>query len=195
MLLFALCESDICWPRNVRFDLQPTHILDLYEGYHRRSKNCGSSPCLVARQRRWDVVVLERATGLRDASYAIYFFESGYGVAERMGLLTDLCKLEVPFKAAVLEGPLGKSHGQMDYATIANLAQGQVFTILRGDLEAMLHAPTRPTCWLVRTTSTHRCASLFRARTLCRCDIWATTPVCILSTSWRCAPWSARGAS
>lgn len=87
----------------------------------------------------WDVVVLERAPGPRGAGYAIDFFGSGYDVAERMGLLTDLRKLEVPFKAVEFKGPLGQSHGQMDYATAANLVQGRLFTILRGDLEVVLH--------------------------------------------------------
>lgn len=87
----------------------------------------------------WDVVVLERAPGPRGAGYAIDFFGSGYDVAERMGLLADLRKLEVPFKAVEFKGPLGQSHGRIDYITAANLIHGRLFTILRGDLEASLH--------------------------------------------------------
>lgn len=69
----------------------------------------------------WDVVILERAPGPRGAGYAIDFFGSGYDVAEIMGLLTDLRKLDVPFKAVEFKGPLGQSHRQMYYATAANL--------------------------------------------------------------------------
>ncbi|KFY25419.1 hypothetical protein V493_04672 [Pseudogymnoascus sp. VKM F-4281 (FW-2241)] len=87
----------------------------------------------------WDVIVLERAPGPRGAGYAIDFFGSGYDVAERMELLADLSKHQVPFKAVEFKGPLGQSHGQLDYATAANLVQGKLFTILRGDLEATLH--------------------------------------------------------
>ncbi|KFY18917.1 hypothetical protein V491_04661 [Pseudogymnoascus sp. VKM F-3775] len=87
----------------------------------------------------WDVVVLERAPGPRGAGYAIDFFGSGYDVAERMGLQTDLRKLEVPFKAVEFKGPLGQSHGRMDYSTAANLVGRRLFTILRGDLEPTLH--------------------------------------------------------
>ncbi|KFY40875.1 hypothetical protein V494_03290 [Pseudogymnoascus sp. VKM F-4513 (FW-928)] len=87
----------------------------------------------------WDVVVLERAPGPRGAGYAIDLFGSGYDVAERMGLLTDLRKYDVPFKAVEFKGPLGQSHGRLDYASAANLVQGRLFTILRGDLEAVLH--------------------------------------------------------
>jgi len=87
----------------------------------------------------WDVVVLERAPGPRAAGYAIDFFGSGYDVAERMGLLTELRKVEVRFKGVEFRGPLGQSHGRLDYATAAQLVQGRLFTILRGDLEAVLH--------------------------------------------------------
>ncbi|KFX94056.1 hypothetical protein O988_06497 [Pseudogymnoascus sp. VKM F-3808] len=87
----------------------------------------------------WDVVVLEHARGPRGIGYAIDFFGSGYDVAERMGLVEDLRKLEVPFKAVEFKGPLGQSHGQIDYATAAKFVKGRLFTILRGDLEAVLH--------------------------------------------------------
>jgi 2-polyprenyl-6-methoxyphenol hydroxylase-like FAD-dependent oxidoreductase len=69
----------------------------------------------------WDVVVLEHARGPRGIGYAIDFFGSGYDVAERMGLVEDLRKLEVPFKAVEFKGPLGQSHGQMTMLQPRNL--------------------------------------------------------------------------
>lgn len=56
---------------------------------------------LVYRLHHYDipVVVLEQASGIRRAGYALDFLGIGYAVAARMGLIDRLAAQQIPFEA------------------------------------------------------------------------------------------------
>ena len=92
----------------------------------------------------WDVIVLEKAAGLRDEGYMIDFFSSGYDVAERMDLLSRLKALSYRIPKIVWVNGKGKRVSHIDYERMASLLGGRVLTLMRGDLERALfdHLPS-----------------------------------------------------
>jgi len=87
----------------------------------------------------WDVLVLERSAGLREAGYMIDFFGSGYDVAERMGLLQTLQRLAYPIGDVVTVNAAGARVTSTSYALFAELLGGRLLDLMRGDLERTLY--------------------------------------------------------
>jgi 2-polyprenyl-6-methoxyphenol hydroxylase-like FAD-dependent oxidoreductase len=87
----------------------------------------------------WDVLLVEKAPGLRDEGYMIDFLGSGYDVAERMGLLPALeaARYDIPRVINVDDGGQPVSH--LDYESFRRLADGRLLSLMRGDLERILY--------------------------------------------------------
>jgi 2-polyprenyl-6-methoxyphenol hydroxylase-like FAD-dependent oxidoreductase len=86
----------------------------------------------------WEVVLVERSRGPRGEGYMIDFFGPGYDVAERMGMLPDLDKIQTTITSVEYIRPDGRSEGRLDYGRFAAAFDGRAYTFLRGDLEGVL---------------------------------------------------------
>jgi 2-polyprenyl-6-methoxyphenol hydroxylase-like FAD-dependent oxidoreductase len=87
----------------------------------------------------WDVLVLERAAGLRTAGYMIDFTASGYDAAEAGGLLPALQARRCPIDAAVYVDQDDRVRSLIDYRQFAASQHGRLLSLPRGDLEQVLH--------------------------------------------------------
>jgi len=86
----------------------------------------------------WEVLLVERAPGPRDAGYMIDFVGSGYDVAELMGLLPELADIHTRNAVVRYLAPDGASRGRIDYERLAQAFDGRAFTFMRPDLERVL---------------------------------------------------------
>jgi 2-polyprenyl-6-methoxyphenol hydroxylase-like FAD-dependent oxidoreductase len=87
-----------------------------------------------------DVVLLERATGLRPQGYMIDFFGPGYETANAMGLLPAVKDVAYHIVEAILVDDRGRRRAGIRPETIA---RGPLLDIMRPDLEKVLfdHLP------------------------------------------------------
>ncbi len=87
----------------------------------------------------WDVLVVERAAGLRDEGYMIDFLGTGYDVAERMGLLPRLEAVDYDIPRILNVDNDGETVSRIDYELFERLTDGRLLTLMRGDLERALY--------------------------------------------------------
>ncbi|ASW56185.1 FAD-dependent monooxygenase [Plantactinospora sp. KBS50] len=87
----------------------------------------------------WEVSLVERAAGPRDEGYLIDFFGSGFDVAERMGLVPRLRRAQTSAEAIEYVDPAGHGRGRLHYRAFDTAFRGRIATLMRGDLERMLH--------------------------------------------------------
>ena len=99
----------------------------------------GLSTALALARRNWHVVVLERATAPRGGAYVVGFAGVGYDAAERLGLLESLRRLESPWTPVQYVDGAGRIRATMDVESQRLLVGEQMISILRGDLEQVLH--------------------------------------------------------
>jgi 2-polyprenyl-6-methoxyphenol hydroxylase-like FAD-dependent oxidoreductase len=86
----------------------------------------------------WDVLIVERAPGLRDEGYMIDFLGSGYDVAKLMGLLPRLKEVHYPIPEIAYVDRSGRRVAGLDYELFWRLQGGRLFNFMRGDLERVL---------------------------------------------------------
>lgn len=85
-------------------------------------------------------VVVERAPHLRDDGYMIDFFGSGFGVAERLGLLPDLESIHYPVDRVVFVDHRGEERFSVPYPALRKrLFANRHFNFMRGELERVLY--------------------------------------------------------
>lgn len=94
-----------------------------------------------ALRRRWnDVTLIERAPRLRDQGYMIDFFGSGFDVAERLGLLTELNTINYPIERLVFVDSDGRERFALPYPKLRKtLFRDRCFNFMRSELEALLY--------------------------------------------------------
>jgi 2-polyprenyl-6-methoxyphenol hydroxylase-like FAD-dependent oxidoreductase len=86
----------------------------------------------------WDVLVIERAPGLRDEGYMIDFLGSGYDVAELMGLTPRLVGIHYPVPKIAYVDQNGRRVAGLDYELFHRRQSGRLLNFMRGDLERVL---------------------------------------------------------
>jgi 2-polyprenyl-6-methoxyphenol hydroxylase-like FAD-dependent oxidoreductase len=92
------------------------------------------------RRAKHEVVVVEKAPGVRGEGYMIDFFGSGYDVAERMGILTKLALIHYPVARLVFVAPDGREKLALPYPVLRRrLFQDRHFNFMRGELERLLY--------------------------------------------------------
>lgn len=83
--------------------------------------------------------IVEYAPKLREGGYAIDFMGAGYSVAERMGIIPALEKVDFDIlKIAFVDGN-NKEKGSMNYRKIKELMDNKAFTFLRSDLAGVIY--------------------------------------------------------
>jgi 2-polyprenyl-6-methoxyphenol hydroxylase-like FAD-dependent oxidoreductase len=83
--------------------------------------------------------VVEQSPALREGGYAIDFFGSGFDVAEKMGLLADLEKVDLKIQEVVFVDKNNKRKGGMDACKIRELVNGRFYNLLRSDLSRVIY--------------------------------------------------------
>jgi 2-polyprenyl-6-methoxyphenol hydroxylase-like FAD-dependent oxidoreductase len=87
----------------------------------------------------WDVLLVEHAPARRSGGYMMDFFGPGFDVAERMGLLGELRRARTDITALEYLGPDGRVRNHVPYAALAGAVGDRVVSLMRGDLEDVLH--------------------------------------------------------
>jgi 2-polyprenyl-6-methoxyphenol hydroxylase-like FAD-dependent oxidoreductase len=87
----------------------------------------------------WDVTVLERAAHLRTGGYGVDFFASGYDAAEAGGLLPALQARHLSLAGVVYVNQHDQVRSRIEYRQLAASLKGRLLSLLRGDLEQILH--------------------------------------------------------
>jgi 2-polyprenyl-6-methoxyphenol hydroxylase-like FAD-dependent oxidoreductase len=85
-----------------------------------------------------DVTIIEKSPSLRTDGYVIDFFGSGYDAFEKMGLLEELDKIQIPIKTMRYENLDGKLRFTLDYNLMRKRLKNRLHSVLRSDLEKLL---------------------------------------------------------
>jgi 2-polyprenyl-6-methoxyphenol hydroxylase-like FAD-dependent oxidoreductase len=105
---------------------------------------CGAGIAGLAAANRFStlgaqVVLLERCHGPRKQGYIIDVFGPGYDAAEAMGLLPAMKDFAYRFEGASLVDEYGRRRASLPYALVAEARGGRLLSIMRPDLEKVLH--------------------------------------------------------
>ena len=103
----------------------------------------GLSAALALSRQGWDVLVVERARGLRARGYMIDFFGPGYDAAERLGVLPALKAAAHRVDEVELLDGQGRRTAAINYRLAATAVGGKLLALLRGDVERVLLADRR----------------------------------------------------
>lgn len=87
----------------------------------------------------WEVLLIEKAAGLREEGYMIDFLGSGYDVAKRMGILPRLEAVQYPVSEIINVDSDGETVSTIDYELFRRLKDGELLSLMRGDLERVLY--------------------------------------------------------
>ena len=82
--------------------------------------------------------VVEFAPKLREGGYAIDFFGAGFDVAEKMGILSDLEKVDLRIKEVVFVDEQNRKRGALNAFQIRGLVNGRFYNVLRSDLARVI---------------------------------------------------------
>ncbi len=83
--------------------------------------------------------IIEIAPKLREGGYAIDFMGAGYDVAEKMGILPALEKVDIGISKLVFVDGNNKEKGSMNYRKIKKLMKNRALTLLRSDLARVIY--------------------------------------------------------
>jgi 2-polyprenyl-6-methoxyphenol hydroxylase-like FAD-dependent oxidoreductase len=83
--------------------------------------------------------IIEMAPALRQGGYAIDFMGAGYDVAEKMGIVEDLRKVDMDFSKLSFVDKNDKEIGSMNYQKIKDFLHGRALTLLRSDLAKVIY--------------------------------------------------------
>jgi 2-polyprenyl-6-methoxyphenol hydroxylase-like FAD-dependent oxidoreductase len=86
----------------------------------------------------WEIEVHERASGPRTGGYLIDFFGPGYEAARTLGLLPALTQRADRIEAAHFVDAEGRERARLRYDVASGAVQGQLISLLRGDIEGVL---------------------------------------------------------
>jgi 2-polyprenyl-6-methoxyphenol hydroxylase-like FAD-dependent oxidoreductase len=87
----------------------------------------------------WQVVLVERAAGLREEGYLIDFFGPGFDVAESIGLLPRLREKAYTVTEVNYVDQFGRPRAALNYERMVRSLDGRLLGLLRGDLARALH--------------------------------------------------------
>ncbi|NJP93150.1 FAD-binding protein [Nonomuraea sp. FMUSA5-5] len=99
----------------------------------------GLAAALRLHQAGWETLLVERAPARRGGGYGVTFGGIGHDGAERMGVLAELKRRAFVTRELVYRKPGGERRFALSGETIAATMGRKSFTILRGDIEAVLY--------------------------------------------------------
>jgi 2-polyprenyl-6-methoxyphenol hydroxylase-like FAD-dependent oxidoreductase len=83
--------------------------------------------------------IIELSPKLREAGYAIDFMGAGFNVAEKMGLIPGLEKVDINISKLVFVDENNREKGSMNYQKIKKLMNNRALTLLRSDLAKVIY--------------------------------------------------------
>lgn len=83
--------------------------------------------------------IVEQAPKLREGGYAIDFFGAGFDVAEKMGILSDLEKLDLKIREVTFVDKNNKRKGALNAFRIRQLTHNRFYNVLRSDLSKVMY--------------------------------------------------------
>lgn len=83
--------------------------------------------------------IIEVSPELREGGYAIDFMGAGYRVAEKMGIIPDLEKVDMDISKLVFVDKNNREKGSMNYRKIKKVMNGRALTLLRSDLAKVIY--------------------------------------------------------
>jgi 2-polyprenyl-6-methoxyphenol hydroxylase-like FAD-dependent oxidoreductase len=83
--------------------------------------------------------IIEISPILREGGYAIDFMGAGYDVAEKMGIIPLLEKVDINVSKVGFVDTNNNEKGSMNYAKIKRLMNNRAFTLLRSDLAKVIY--------------------------------------------------------
>lgn len=83
--------------------------------------------------------IVEQAPKLREGGYAIDFFGAGFDVAEKMGILPDLEKLDLKIREVTFVDKNNKRKGALNAFRIRQLTNYRFYNVLRSDLSKVMY--------------------------------------------------------
>lgn len=87
-----------------------------------------------------EVLLVERADGMRTGGYVLNLWGLGYDALERMGLLPRLLERQHPSGQLRLVDRAGRTTGGYSSRVLLDLAKGRMATLARSDIAAAIHA-------------------------------------------------------
>jgi len=84
--------------------------------------------------------IVERSPKLREGGYAIDFWGAGYDVAERMGILSELNKVDLKISELTFVDAKNNRKGGLNYAQLVKQMNNRAFTLLRSDLAKVIYS-------------------------------------------------------
>ena len=99
----------------------------------------GTSLAFWLKKFGFNPTILEVAPKLREGGYAIDFMGAGFDVAEKMGIVPALEKVDIDISKLVFVDGNNKDKGSMDYRKIKKLMNNRAFTLLRSDLAKVIY--------------------------------------------------------
>ncbi|GAB3474356.1 FAD-dependent monooxygenase [Nocardiopsis coralliicola] len=100
----------------------------------------GLATALQLARSGWRVTVLERAARLRGGAFVVGFSGIGYDAAEQLGLIGELRRLASPWSPLQYVDGGGRVLASMSVGSQRAMVGHRMVSILRGDLERVLHA-------------------------------------------------------
>ncbi len=98
----------------------------------------GLTLAVELKRRGFEPLVIERENGLRTEGYMMDFFGTGWDVAERMGLIDDLCAVRYPIDALDFVAADGEPYVHMPIERLRRALDDRYVYLRRQDLERIL---------------------------------------------------------
>lgn len=99
----------------------------------------GTSLAFWLKKFGFNPTIIEIAPKLREGGYAIDFMGAGYDVAEKMGILPALEKVDMDISKLVFVDRDNRKKGSMNYRKIKKLMNNRALTLLRSDLAKVIY--------------------------------------------------------
>lgn len=103
----------------------------------------GLSLALRLGQRGLTPILVERSPTLRAGGYMLGLVGPGYDAAERMGIVDELRRIQYAPQQIVYIGPNGNERWRLEGRALATLVGHRQFSLMRSDIERVLHDKVR----------------------------------------------------
>jgi len=99
----------------------------------------GTSLAFWLKKFGFNPTIIEIAPRLREGGYAIDFMGAGFDVAEKMGIIPALEKVDMDISKLVFVDENNSEKGSMNYRKIKKVMNNRAFTLLRSDLAKVIY--------------------------------------------------------
>ncbi|MEO9169434.1 MAG: FAD-dependent monooxygenase, partial [Aestuariivirga sp.] len=109
---------------------------------------------ILLKEKGWEPTVIERDAEMRSEGYIIDFAGTGWDVAERMGLISELQKIIYPIEALTYVDKHGEAYVSLSIVSVKKALDGKYTYLRRSDLERVLFERAQAVGLVVRFATT-----------------------------------------